>query len=170
MSTAYLSSWLLNTRKKTAVRSVKFFEAKTIKPNGPITPFVEAFFSLQRILGSTFSGCINSASWRFGRWNETSTSAYIWRKFYTDPLTKQQMGKEEEVLAWACFTCEAVMPVISKAVPPLIPLFWRLTSFRRNLSISLIGHCVNCLPFLSSTILLGIDCKINRMSLLSAFQ
>ena len=50
-------------------------------------------------------------------------------------------------------------PETSRTDPPLSTCLGKLTSFKRSISISFIGHCTNCFPELSSQILLGIACK-----------
>ena len=59
------------------------------------------------------------------------------------------------LITWA-----AVTPETSMTDPPLSTCLGKLTSFKRSVSISFIGHCTNCFPELSSQILIGIACKM----------
>ena len=62
--------------KKIAVCSLRSFEAKANKPNGPIMPLLDASSWLQSSWGSTPSGSRNSALCSSGSSNNTSTSAF----------------------------------------------------------------------------------------------
>ena len=62
--------------KKTAVCSLRSFEAKANKPNGPIMPLLDSYSWLQSSWGSTPFGSRNSAFSSSGSSNNTSTSAF----------------------------------------------------------------------------------------------
>ena len=66
---------VLYIRKNTAVFSVRSFEAKANKPNGPIMLLLDANSSLPSSWGSTSLGSNNSALSSSGSSNNTSTSA-----------------------------------------------------------------------------------------------
>ena len=56
--------------------SLRSFEAKANKPNGPIVPLLAAYSWLQSSWGSTPFGSRNSAFSSSGTSNNTSTSAF----------------------------------------------------------------------------------------------
>lgn len=149
---------VLKIVKNIAVYSSKFCDARVNNPNGPIPPgivppFWEHMFSAT--VSAVWSSCW--ARFKFEKEKTTSTSAcqnkimIRWEFLVLRMFMSLNISNKKNKNTWT-----AVIPFTSMRSPcwSATLLIWTFPS--RSSFTSSIGHCNNCLPLLSSHVILGI--------------